>query len=127
MGLSNCETNKENELLDRISKLENEGQLVVQIAELVIDPNKLEAYTVLLQEGIKASVEIEPGVLSLYAMADKEQPNKITVVEIYAGMAAYESHITSPHFLKYKNGTLAMVESLVLTRTIPIIFAAKSN
>ncbi len=125
LGLSNCETKQQNELLHRISQLENDRQLVVQIAELEIDPTQLEAYTAMLQEGISASVEKEPGVLSLYAMASKEKPNKITVVEIYASQADYESHINSPHFLKYKNGTLAMVDSLVLTRTTPVIFAAK--
>jgi len=127
LGLSNCETNKENELLHRISQLEKEEQLVVQIAELEIDSTQLEAYTIMLQEGIRTSVEIEPGVISLYAMASEEQPNKITVVEIYASQEAYESHISSPHFLQYKNGTLAMVDTLVLTRTTPVIFAAKSK
>jgi len=127
LGLSNCNSGKEHKLLDRISKLDAENSLVVQIAELEINPTQLEAYTEMLQEGIRTSVEKEPGVLSLYAMASEAQPNKITVVEIYASQEAYESHISSPHFLKYKNGTLAMVDSLTLTRTSPIIFAAKSK
>lgn len=127
LGLSGCKSDKENKLLDRISKLDAENSLVVQIAELDIDPTQLEAYSKMLQEGIKTSVELEPGVLSLYAMASEEKPHKITVVEIYASQKAYESHISSPHFLKYKNSTLAMVDSLTLTRTSPIIFAAKSE
>ncbi len=127
LGLLHCETNNENQLLERITQLEKEDQLVVQIAELVIDTTQLEAYTAMLQEGISTSVEKEPGVLSLYAMASKNQPNKITVVEIYASQEAYESHISSPHFLKYKNGTGSMVDTLVLTRTTPVIFAAKSE
>jgi quinol monooxygenase YgiN len=60
-------------------------------------------------------------------MSDRDEPNKITVVEIYASQEAYNSHIASPHFLKYKNGTMKMVDSLKLTRTKPIVFAAKGE
>ena len=39
----------------------------------------------------------------------------ITILETYASKAAYESHIASEHFQKYKQGTLHMVKSLVLS------------
>jgi len=38
-------------------------------------------------------------------MADKESPSHITLVEIYADENAYQAHLQSPHFLKYKTGT----------------------
>ncbi|MBT8254276.1 MAG: antibiotic biosynthesis monooxygenase [Bacteroidia bacterium] len=126
-NLFNCKPNGENRLVERIEQLEKENQLIVQLAELEIDPNQLEPYLELLEEGIRTSVADEPGVLSLYAMAHKDKPNRITVVEIYENQAAYESHIKSKHFLKYKNGTLEMVDSLKLIRTKPIVFAAKEN
>lgn len=125
--LSNCSSGNEKALIDRVEQLEKEGSLIVQKAELDIDPEQLERYLELLEEGIRTSVKKEPGVLSLYAIADEDDPAKITVVEIYASQAAYESHINSPHFLKYKNGTLLMVKSLKLTRTKPVVFAAKSK
>lgn len=109
-----------------MEQLEKDKELVVQLAELEIDPNQLESYLALLEEEIRISVRKEPGVLSFYAMTDKEQPNRITIIEIYASPEAYSTHITSPHFLKYKNGTLKMVNSLKLTRTDPVVFAAKN-
>lgn len=56
LGLSGCKSEKENTLLDRISKLDAERSIVVQIAKLNIDPTQLEAYTKMLQEGIRTSV-----------------------------------------------------------------------
>ena len=47
-------------------------------------------------------------------MQEKERPCHITILEIYANRAAYEHHITTPHFQKYKQGTLHMVKSLEL-------------
>ena len=127
VGLSNCAPDQEKGIVQRIERLEKDNQLVVQIAELKIDSTQLEPYLELLQEGIRTSVKEEPGVLTLYAMADKDHPNRITVVEIYENQKAYESHIKSPHFLKYKNGTIKMVDSLQLTRTKPVVFAAKEK
>ena len=66
-------------------------------------------------------MSLEPGVLTLYATADKKQPNKITILEIYADREAYEKHIRTPHFQKYKLGTLSMVEELELTDTTPLL------
>lgn len=45
----------------------------------------------------------------------------MTILEIYADRAAYESHITTPHFRKYKEGTLDMVLSLELVDVVPLM------
>lgn len=66
-------------------------------------------------------MRLEPGVLTLYAVAEKDAPNRITILEIYANRTAYESHLKTPHFQKYKQGTIEMVEDLVLTDTQPLI------
>jgi 4-carboxymuconolactone decarboxylase len=87
----------------------------------VIDPAQLESYKAILKEEIEASVSKEPGVLTLYAVSEKENPNHITILEIYANTDAYQSHLTTPHFLKYKNGTKDMVKSLELVETVPLV------
>ena len=50
----------------------------------------------------------------MYAVARKDQPNLITILETYASQDAYKAHIASPHFQKYKQGTAKMVKSLKL-------------
>jgi quinol monooxygenase YgiN len=42
------------------------------------------------------------------------------ILEIYADQEAYQSHIQTAHFKKYKEGTLKMVKSLKLIDTTPL-------
>ena len=96
------------------------GQLV-RLARLVIDPAQLEPYKALLKEGMETAVRVEPGVLTLYAVSEKEQPTHFTILEIYADSAAYQAHLQTPHFLKYKTGTKEMVKSLELVEAVPLV------
>lgn len=101
--------------------------MIVRIAELDIDPDRIEPYRALLAEEIEASVRLEPGVIFLFALAVAGNPNAVRVIEGYADQAAYESHLTTPHFLKYKAGTAGMVLSLRLHQTDPIALHAKDR
>lgn len=83
---------------------------VVRMAELEIDPDTLETYRALLTEEIEASVALEDGVLSLSAVSIRDNPNRIRILEVYADQEAYEAHLRTPHFLKYKNQTAHMAE-----------------
>lgn len=94
---------------------------LVRMAKLVIDSTQLEKYKVFLTEEIETSLRAEPGVLTLYAVSEKERPNHITILEIYKNVDAYKAHIQTAHFLKYKNGTLPMVKSLELIETHPLM------
>lgn len=101
-----------------------EGQMV-RLAMLEIDPSQLEAYKAALREEVEASIAVEPGVLTLYAVSEKERPTHFTILEIYADRAAYEKHIKTPHFLKYKAGTEKMVLALKLIETVPLVPSMK--
>jgi quinol monooxygenase YgiN len=98
---------------------------LVRIAELEIDPGQLSQYRNALSAEIATSVREEPGVLNLYAVAVKGQPNQIRIFELYRDQGAYESHLQSPHFKEYKEATHNMVKSLKLIETEPIILAGK--
>ena len=89
-------------------------EMLVRISEIEIHPNYLEEYKTILKEEAEASVRLEAGVISIFPMYRKEKPTEIRILEIYATRAAYESHIKSPHFQKYKTMTLKMVKSLKL-------------
>lgn len=100
---------------------------MVRIAELQIDPGQLEAYKALLAEEQAASVKLEPGVLMLHSVAIADNPTQIRLLEVYASRAAYEAHLKTPHFVKYKTSTEKMVRSLRLVETTPILLCAKSE
>jgi quinol monooxygenase YgiN len=94
---------------------------LVRLAHLVIDPQQLDAYRAALREGIEAALRLEPGVLTLYAVSAQADPTRFTLLEIYADQAAYEAHLRSPHFLRYKALTQDMVRSLELVDTVPLL------
>ena len=72
--------------------------LLVRIAEVEIDSGYLEEYAALLKEEAEASVRLEPGVISIFPMFQKDKPTQIRILEIYASQAAYEAHLQTPHF-----------------------------
>src|SRR5918993_482730 len=88
--------------------------MMVRISEIEIDADYLEEYKAILKEEAEASVRLEPGVISIFPMYKKENPTAVRILEIYASREAYESHLKTPHFQKYKTTTLKMVKSLKL-------------
>ena len=98
-----------------------EEEKMVRLAKLVIETTRLEDYKNALREEIETSLGFETGVLTLYAVSEKEAPNNITILEIYADKEAYEAHLRTPHFIKYKTATMNMIKSLELIETVPLM------
>src|SRR5437879_2839684 len=90
----------------------------VRFAEIEIDPGQLEPYRAAVKEQIDAAVRLEPGVLALYCVADRENPARVFVLEMYADVQAYRAHLETAHFKQYKERTQTMVRSLQLRDTI---------
>lgn len=90
------------------------GDLMVRMAEIEIEPQYLEDYLAILKKESEASVRLEPGVICIYPMYQKENPTEIRLLEIYANQEAYEAHLKTPHFKQYKTTTLPMVKTLRL-------------
>jgi quinol monooxygenase YgiN len=98
----------------------------VRLAELEIDRAQLGPYLAALREEVETSIRVEPGVLTLYSVQVKGAPSRVRLFEMYADSNAYNAHIVSPHFQKYKTGTAAaMVRSLVLLETEPVLLGTK--
>ena len=100
---------------------------LVRLAELEIDPIQIEAYKAALREGMQAAIRTEPGVLPLYAVTLTDQPTHIRLFEQYRDAAAYQAHLKTPHFLKYKSTTQHMVLKLTLLDADPLLLAEKPN
>jgi quinol monooxygenase YgiN len=103
-----------------------EGQYL-QVAEIEIDPAQIDAYQAAVREQIDAAIRNESGVLVLYAVSEKDSPTHVKVFEIYRDTDAYQSHLASEHFKKYKATTEPMVKSLRLVRATPIMLGAQSR
>ncbi|GAB4064078.1 antibiotic biosynthesis monooxygenase [Ancylobacter sonchi] len=98
---------------------------VVRIAELEIEPSQLDAYKVAVKEEMDDAIRLEPGVLAIYSVAEKDRPNSLRFFEIYASDEAYLLHLESPHFKKYVATTQKMIRSRKLIETAPVQLSAK--
>jgi quinol monooxygenase YgiN len=103
--------------------------MMVRISEIEIYPKDLSRYKAILKEESEASVRLEPGVIAIFPMYEKENPRQVRILEMYASREAYKAHLKTPHFQKYKTTTLKMVKSLKLVdmaaidaQTMPQIF-----
>ena len=102
-----------------------EEQRVVRIAQLQIEPSQLQAYHAAVKEEMAESVRIEPGVIAIYAVAEKDNPSQLHFFEIYASDAAYKSHIASAHSQKYFSTTQSMIISKKLIEADPVQLSAQ--
>lgn len=98
-----------------------------RIAKIKVDAGQLGKYISALKEQMNAAIKSEPGVLSYTAVADKKDATLITILEVYANPEAYQSHILTPHFKKYKETVKDMVLSLELTDIDLVARAKKSD
>ncbi|WP_277182815.1 putative quinol monooxygenase [Caballeronia sp. BR00000012568055] len=103
--------------------------MLVRISEIEVVSQSVDEYQRILGEEAEASVRLEPGVLCIFPSAQRGNPTQIRILEIYANRDAYNAHIRSPHFQKYKTSTLDMVKSLRLVdmqamdaKAMPLIF-----
>ncbi len=99
------------------------GERMVRLAQIEIYPQRLEEYLSFAKEVGTVSMATEPGVMGLFSMQDKSDSCKVYILEVYADREAYEAHLKTAHFKKYKEGTAAMVQSLKLIDTNPLITA----
>lgn len=100
---------------------------IVRLSKIEVWPQFLDEYIQYVTEVGEISLRTEPGVLTMYAVSEKENPCQITILETYASKEAYDRHIASAHFQKYKQGTLHMVKSLVLSDQTPLNPANRIN
>ena len=100
---------------------------IVRLSKIEVWPQFVDEYIKYVTEVGEISLRTEPGVLTMYAVGEKENPCQITILETYASREAYEKHIASAHFQKYKQGTLHMVKSLELTDQTPLNTANRIN
>lgn len=91
-----------------------ERQMMVRISEIEVDAKYLEQYKTILKDEAEASVRLERGVIAIFPMYQREKDTEFRILEMYANREAYEAHLKTSHFQKYKTETLHMVKSLKL-------------
>ena len=99
----------------------------IRIAHLQIKKDKLPAFLDSVKEEMEAALRVEPGVIAIYAAADKSDPTKMTFFEMYVDDAAYQTNRDTPHFQKYFHTTKDMISDRILLEAVPVELRDKHN
>ncbi len=99
----------------------------IRLADLEIDFAQLEGFNSAMKEGIETAVRVEQGVLALYAVSEEDNPTHVQVFEMYTDERAYQTHLETEHFQKFRATTENMVRSRRLLSAVPIILAGKAK
>jgi quinol monooxygenase YgiN len=99
----------------------------VRMAEIDVDPDRREAFILAVTKEMTESVRVEPGVLAIHAVADRDDPARLRFFEIYESEAAYEAHLASSHFRAYLRTTEPMIRSRTLIDVVPVRLSSKAG
>lgn len=99
----------------------------IRMAHLQIKEDHLSAFNTSVKEEMEAALRVEPGVIAIYAAADKNDPTKMTFFEMYVDEAAYQTHRDTPHFQKYFHTTKDMISDRILLEAVPVELRDKHN
>lgn len=98
---------------------------VVRLAELEIDAAQVEMFRAAAQEHIQAALAAERGMLAMHAVAEKDDPTRIRVLEIYVDEQAYRSHLQAPHFQRFGSRTQRMIRQRTLHDATAVLLGSK--
>ena len=106
--------------LSVMANAQTNSDMLIRISEIEVYPEYLTEYLTFAKDVGATSVKQEPGVVCIYPMVQQRDSCQIRILEIYRDMDAYKSHIQTPHFQTYKQGTLHMVKKLDLVDMYPL-------
>ena len=112
-GLLSCGGTERKTHPGMCAKEEMAADGIVRLSKIEVYPQFLDEYIEYVTEVGEISLRTEPGVLTMYAVSEKENPCQITILETYASREAYDKHIASAHFQKYKQGTVNRINNFI--------------
>ncbi|MGR3514404.1 MAG: putative quinol monooxygenase [Paracoccaceae bacterium] len=74
-----------------------------------IEARQVEAFMPLMLENARASLADEEGCLTFDVCQDPEAPTEVFLYEVYDDRTAFQTHMTTPHFLSFSEEIEGMV------------------
>lgn len=81
----------------------------VNFASVTVKPELNDAFKAVVIDEMQKAMNTEQGVLVMYAVTLKDEPNQWRFFEIYQDEQAYQAHRQTPHFQHYLAETAPMV------------------
>lgn len=92
-----------------------------------VKPGGEEAFLAAITANMRTAVEVEPGVLVMYAATMADQPSRWVFWEVYANAEAYAAHRDTQHFKDYIAATDDLVADKEFYVLTPDTLASKGS
>jgi (4S)-4-hydroxy-5-phosphonooxypentane-2,3-dione isomerase len=89
--------------------------LVIHV-EFTIKPESLARFRELMLANARSSLRDEPGCRRFDVLHSAEEPARVVLYEIYEDDAAFDHHLTTPHFKSFAAATDALIETRQVRR-----------
>lgn len=107
--------------------INGESDIEPHLVYVDIKPGTEEAFLAAITANMRTAVEVEPGVLVMYAATMADQPNRWVFWEVYASAEAYAAHREAQHFKDYIAATEDLVEDKEFHVLTPDTLASKGS
>ena len=97
----------------------------VRWAELEVSPADVNALQAAGRVNTAATIALERGVVAFHSAVEKANPARMRVLEVYANVDAYRSHVQSEHFQQFVRDVQPILRSRAVFETVPIVLGAK--
>ena len=75
----------------------------VLVVTIDIKPEFTERFITAMLDDARGSVRNEPGCVRFDVIQDGANPNRIYLYEVYADKTAFDHHLTTPHFITWRD------------------------
>jgi autoinducer 2-degrading protein len=79
------------------------------VVDFRIKPGEMKNFRRLIDKNAKSSVANEKGCSRFDVCADRKDPNRILLYEIYDDRAAFDTHMKTPHFAIFNEASAPFV------------------
>ena len=99
----------------------------VLVVTINIKPGFKERFVAAMLDDARGSVGSEAGCVRFDVIQDEQEPNRIYLYEVYADRAAFDVHLTTPHFLKWNETVKDWFASPPVVGAGPSLFPSDSD
>lgn len=105
---------------DKSEPIQLTAETIVNFGTVTVNVKDADAYQQIVTTEMVESVNVEEGVLAIYAGTVKDKPEQWYFFEIYANQAAVEQHRQTPHFIRYLEDAKGMLGERAFSNVTPI-------
>ncbi len=92
-----------------------------------IKPGFKDKFLAAMLDDARGSVVNEPGCVRFDIIQDEKEPNRIYLYEVYTDRAAFDVHLTTPHFRRWSETVKDWFASPPIVGAGPSIFPADGD